>query len=193
MSTHKTASDPRPRGDAVRLAVVEAAERLLRQERPEFSMRDLATEAGVSFATPFNRFGSKAAIMRALSEQRIDAMAARFRATPPPGDAVARVLAATEIATAVMLEEPAVNRAVMGWLGAPGPGGVWTHSAAFWRLALADADGLRSPEQAMRELPPLLAFGFRGVLSFWTAGDLADAELEHHARDVARALLAGYG
>ncbi|MCQ8278342.1 TetR/AcrR family transcriptional regulator [Acetobacteraceae bacterium KSS8] len=193
MSSNKTVSAPRPRGDALRQAVVEAAERLLRQERAEFSMRDLATEARVSFATPFNQFGSKAAIMRALSDRRIDTMEARLRAAPPPGDAASRVLAATEIAAAVMLEEPAVNRAVMGWLGAPGPGGVWTRSAAFWRLAVADADGLGAPERAVRDLPPLLAFGFRGVLSFWTAGDLADAALAGHARDMARALLNGYG
>lgn len=42
------------RGEPVRNRVIDAAERLLRDGKAEFSMRDLATEAGVSFATPFN-------------------------------------------------------------------------------------------------------------------------------------------
>ena len=70
------------RGEPVRQRVLDAAERLLRVGRASFSMRDLATEAGVSFVTPFNQFGGKAAIMHALSARRIDAMIARFEATP---------------------------------------------------------------------------------------------------------------
>ncbi len=40
-------------------------------------------------------------------------------------------------------------------------------------------------------LDTLLAFGFRGVLSFWTAGELADDELAACAREVALAILLG--
>lgn len=83
--------------------VLAAAERLLGTGRPEFSMRELAAEAGVSFATPFNQFGSKAAIMHALSAERITAMHERFTALAPSGGAPSRVLAAVAIATTVML------------------------------------------------------------------------------------------
>lgn len=159
-------------------------------------MRDLAAAAGVSFATPFNQFGSKAAIMQAISTRRIDAMETRFAAAAPQDDAVKRVLLAIDMAVAVMLEEPAVNRAVMGWLGtpSPAPGQVWSRSTALWTLALGAGEGLIADrrEQALHHLPRQLAFAFRGVLSFWTAGELDDGELGPHAREVASTLLLGF-
>ncbi|MCW2406106.1 AcrR family transcriptional regulator [Sphingobium sp. B1D7B] len=185
------------RGAPVRARILDAAEHLMRQGKADFSMRDLASEAGVSFATPFNHFGSKAGIMQALSGRRIDAMEARYRAASPPGDAAARVGAAVDIAAAVMLEEPLVSRGVMGWLGtpAPDPGLVAARSAALWALALDDGDGLNAARrsEALTELPQQLAFAFRGVLSFWTAGELADAALAPQARALATTLLCSYG
>src|SRR6186713_2886277 len=119
---------------ATRARVLAAAERLLDTDRAAFSMRDLAAEAGVSFATPFNHFGSKGAIFQALSAERIETMQTRFAAVGSAGDAPSRVLAAVGVATTVMLEKPAVNRAVMAGLGAPidKPGSVWTQSRALW-------------------------------------------------------------
>jgi len=159
-------------------------------------MRELGVEAGVSFATPFNQFGSKAAIMHGLSERRIDTMAKRFTDASPLPNAADRVLMATDIAVEVMLEEPVVNRAIMGWLGTAGrtPGRVWAHSTALWTLALGAGEGLAAPwrEQALRCLPGQLAFAFRGVLSFWTAGELPDSALALNAREMAIALLLGF-
>lgn len=197
MSFDKT--KPSARGEPVRQRVLDAAETLLRQGKAEFSMRDLAAQAQVSFATPFNHFGSKAAIMQALSARRIEEMMARYHAASPAGDARNRVLAATAIAAGVMLEESAVNRVVMGWLGTPAtvPGPL-AHSAALWALALGDGDGLAisgtgaGRDRALAALSRQLAFSFRGVLSFWTSGDLPEAELEGQARAVAAALLGGY-
>ena len=184
------------RGEPLRQRVIDAAERLLRQGKADFSMRDLAAEAGVSFATPFNQFGSKAAIMQALSSRRIDTMEARFATAQQSGDAADRVVLAVDIATAVMLDEPAVNRAVMGWLGtaSPTPGQIWARSTALWALALGKGDGLIADrrEQALRCLPGQLAFGFRGVLSFWTAGELPDLALAKSARETASTLLLGF-
>lgn len=166
---------PGERGEPVRQRVLDAAERLLRCGKAEFSMRDLASEAGVSFATPFNQFGSKAAIMHALSGRRIDTMAARFTQAQQPADAIARVRLAVETAVAVMLEEPDVNRAVMGWIGAAGPAqsDALARSTALWALALnaGDDTAIAAP------LPQQLAIAFRGVLSFWTAGELPDEAL----------------
>ncbi|WP_246161724.1 TetR/AcrR family transcriptional regulator [Segnochrobactrum spirostomi] len=175
---------------------MDAAERLLRRGKADFSMRDLATEAGVSFATPFNQFGSKAAIMHALSGRRIDTMAERFAAMSPPADVAGRVLLAIDTAVAVMLEEPEINRAVMGWLGTagPSPGKVLAHSTTLWSLALGAGEGLIAADRqrALRALPEHLAFAFRGVLSFWTAGELSDADLAAQARAVAQTLLLGF-
>jgi AcrR family transcriptional regulator len=184
------------RGKPLRQRVVDAAERLLREGKADFSMRDLAAEAGVSFATPFNQFGSKAAIMQALSTRRIDTMETRFATAPPLTDTADRVLLAIDAAVAVMLEEPEINRAVMGWLGSisPSPGQVWARSMALWTLALGTGEGLIAArrEQALRCLPRQLAFAFRGVLSFWTAGELRDEALAPEAREVAGSLLLGF-
>ncbi|PXA96495.1 TetR family transcriptional regulator [Nostoc sp. 3335mG] len=176
------------RGAPARQKVLDAAERLLRTGKAEFSMRDLSAEAGVSFATPFNQFGSKHGIMLALSHRRIETMIARYEAAPPAGDTPARVLHAVDVAASVMLEEPAVNRAVMGWLGTPGdpPGQVLAHSTALWTRALGE-DGREVA--GLRGLATRLAFAFRGTLSFWTAGELPDATLAPTARDLAAALL----
>jgi AcrR family transcriptional regulator len=189
-------SSPGLRGEPLRQRVIDAAERLLRDGKANFSMRDLAAEAGVSFATPFNQFGSKAAIMQTLSTRRIDTMEIRFAAAPPLTDTAARVMLAIDTAAAVMLEEPTINRAVMGWLGtaSSSPGRVWARSTLLWTLALGAGDGLIAARrnQALRCLPGQLAFAFRGVLSFWTAGELPDEALAPKARDVAGPLLLGF-
>lgn len=184
------------RGEPLRQRVIDAAERLLRDGKADFSMRDLASEAGVSFATPFNQFGSKAAIMHTLSTRRIDTMEIRFAAAPTLVDTAARVMLAIDTAAAVMLEEPAINRAVMGWIGtaSSSPGQVWARSTALWTLALGAGEGLMPArrDQALRCLPGQLAFAFRGVLSFWTAGELPDKALAPNARDLACTMLLGF-
>ncbi|GLS43140.1 TetR/AcrR family transcriptional regulator [Methylobacterium brachythecii] len=180
----------------MRERVLDAAERLLTQDGAAFSMRELADEAGVSFATPFNQFGSKAGIMQALSARRIASMRERLAQAALPARAVSRVLAAVEIAVAVMLEAPGVNRAVMGALGAPSdaPGDVLARSSGLWAEALADGKGLASATRirALSVLPDQLAFAFRGVLSFWTAGELDDEMLGRRARSAAAAALLGF-
>jgi len=197
MTPNKTKVAPTAtRGEPLRQRVIDAAERLLRQGKADFSMRDLAAEARVSFATPFNQFGSKAAIMHALSGRRIDTMAQRFAGMSPPADAAGRVLLAIDTAVEVMLEEPEINRAVMGWIGTagPSPGKVLAHSTTLWSLALGAGEGLiaASRQEALRSLPEQLAFAFRGVLSFWTAGELPDEALASKAREIAKTLLRGF-
>jgi AcrR family transcriptional regulator len=176
--------------------VLDAAERLLDEGERDFSMRDLAAEAGVSFATPFNQFGSKAAIMYALSERRIAAMTARYASINATGDAVQRVACAVESAATTMLEKPVVNRVVMGWISTsnPEPGEVLQRSKELWARALGEGDGLRVDlrERARGTLPQQLAFGFRGVLSFWTAGEISDASLTRCALDMAETLMLRY-
>jgi AcrR family transcriptional regulator len=176
--------------------VLDAAERLLAQGSAAFSMRELGEEAGVSFATPFNQFGSKAAIMLALSSRRIALMHERLARAKLPNAAVPRVLIAVDIATAVMLAAPAVNRAVMGAIGAPSdqPGNVLPRSSALWAEALAAGAGLNPAMRALAlaVLPDQLAFAFRGVLSFWTAGELSDHLLSERARAAAAMILLGF-
>ncbi len=182
--------------------ILDAAERLLRKHASaDFSMRALAAEAGLGFATPFNHFGNKNAIMQALSARLIDSMAERFRQRPPPTDvqaetAIDRVLAMGRIATGRLLEQPEVCKAVVGSLGVanPAPGAVRPHSGALWSLALGDQAGLAVAVRpaAERVLAGQLAFLFRGCVSFWIAGELQDPELGPAFADGASVLLLGF-
>ncbi len=177
--------------------VLDAAERLLRHgETAEFSMRALAAEAGVGFATPFNHFGSKNAIMQALSARLIGRMTQRFLDEAPGGDAIDRVLEMGRISCSILLEKPDVHRAVIGSLGVagPAPGPVRKHSRELWSLALGDCAGLAADtgELARAVLGNQLAFFFRGCLSFWVAGELPDRELGDAVRCGACTLLLGF-
>ena len=191
MTSSKPNGSPGERGAPVRQRVLEAAERLLRSGKAEFSMRDLAAEAGVSFATPFNQFGSKAGVMHALSGRRIETMAMRYAAATPPADRPGRVRLAVTVAVAVMLEEPDVNRAVMGSLGTAGPArtDALERSAAFWALAWTGEAMVGVPRRpSASDGPYQLALAFRGALSFWSAGELSDDELRQAALAIADAL-----
>ena len=176
--------------------VLDAAERLLAQGSAAFSMRVLAADAGLSFATPFNQFGSKAAIMQALSAQRIALMRERFTQTKLPRPVTERTLMATDIAVSVMLAEPDVNRIVMAAIGGPSeePGNVMQDSSALWAEALRDGEGLAVALGApgLDRLPVQLAIAFRGVLSFWTAGEIPDQKLSAYARAAVATVLLGF-
>jgi AcrR family transcriptional regulator len=176
--------------------VLAAAESLLGNGAAEFSMRDLAAAAGVSFATPFNQFGSKLAIMHALSARLIEQMHKRASAASLSADASERVLEVVTIAASVMLEKPQVNRAVRGAVGSAGAesGDVRARSRALWADALGDAEGLVSATRDLGRavLPEQLAIAFRGTLSFWTAGEIPDEDLQPEAIAAAASLLFGF-
>ncbi len=177
--------------------VLDAAERLLsRDVAGDFSMRALATEAGVGFATPFNHFGNKNAIMRALSARVIERMAEQFRAERPRGDAIQRVLAMARIAVALLISQSTVYRTVVGSLGtaASGHAGVQDHSRTLWELALNPFDGIKGAMRRTAEalLAEQLAFVFRGCLSFWIAGDVADKDLDRKVRTAVCMVLLGF-
>src|SRR6187402_1676709 len=139
---------PKP---TTRERVLDAAERLLRQGSAAFSMRELATEAGLSFATPFNQFGSKAAIMRALSARRIALMRERLAHLKGPEDAVSRVRAAVEIAATVVLASPTVNRAIIAGIGSQrdDTSAVLKDSTMLWSEAVGTGVGLYVPTRPM--------------------------------------------
>ncbi|RXF67932.1 TetR/AcrR family transcriptional regulator [Hansschlegelia zhihuaiae] len=184
------------RSEASREKVLAAAERLMRSDPARsFSMRDLAAEADVSFATPFNLFGGKARIAQALSTRRIEEMAERVSAARLEGDCVDRVLQASAIAIQLLLEEPTLNRAMLAALGAwaDEPGEVRVRSRALWALALGDLDGIdpRLRAVASAKLADHIAIVFRGCLSFWVAAEISDEALPHEgATAVATAVAA---
>ena len=84
----------------------------------------------------------------------------------------------------------------MGAIGAPTdePGSVAGHLRALWAEALATGIGLHPETRALAlaVLPDQLAIAFRGVLSFWTAGELTDQQLGRQASAAAATVLLGF-
>ncbi|WP_197465300.1 TetR/AcrR family transcriptional regulator [Tistrella mobilis] len=169
--------------------ILNAAERLLLAgDLPDFSMRALSEEAGVSFATPFNHFGSKTGILRSLAQRMFDAITDRYVADSATGagDAIDRTFMMGRAGCAVWLERPAVHRYLIGTLVAGGPaagGGsaddpeeFRRRSRALWILALGDYDGidLAMRPLAVGALPEQLAIMFRGAAALWAGGEVAD-------------------
>jgi AcrR family transcriptional regulator len=180
-----------------RQAILDGAERLLRSSpAAEFSMRALAAEAGVGFATPFNHFGNKNAIMQALSSRLIEQMIQRFRIEDPAGDCLDRVLAMGNLCVTLLRQKPEIHKAVVGSLGMPQSGRSEVHSRSreLWSLALGDFGGLAPATRPLAEaiLAEQLAFHFRGCISFWIAGELPDRELAPTFRSGAASLLLGF-
>jgi AcrR family transcriptional regulator len=77
----------RERADAARnrAAILRAAERLLAgQGSDQVSIEDVAQAAGVGKGTVFHRFGSRSGLMRAMVEQRVQALLTEIASGPPP-------------------------------------------------------------------------------------------------------------
>lgn len=63
-------------------------------------------------------------------------------------------------------------------------------STAFWTLALNDGEGGWRPHLDFQsDLPRQPALAFRGVWSFWSAGEIADGELDPVALVIADTLM----
>ncbi|BCJ31182.1 TetR/AcrR family transcriptional regulator [Actinocatenispora sera] len=75
------------RADAARnrAAILRATEELLAREDAEHvSVDAVAAAAGVGKGTVFRRFGSRAGLLRALVDERMDDLSRRIRTGPPP-------------------------------------------------------------------------------------------------------------
>jgi AcrR family transcriptional regulator len=80
-------AQPGERADAARnrRAILQAAEELLRRHEPDqVTVDQVAAAAGVSKATVFHRFASRTGLMRALMEERAEALREAVTSGPPP-------------------------------------------------------------------------------------------------------------
>jgi AcrR family transcriptional regulator len=166
-----------------REAMLDAAERLLmRSDPPDFSMRALCDEAGVSFTTPFNYFGSKNGIVQALALRIFEEIHRRYAGRPSSGDAVDRVFAMSRTGVEVWLERPSVNRFISASLMVSGGEHIsedfLARSCGLWNEALNGLDGLddRCRQLASSCLALNCAIAFRGVMALWIGGEVSNAQ-----------------
>jgi AcrR family transcriptional regulator len=184
-----------------RRTILDAAERLLQKgEAKGFNVRELACKARVGFATPFNHFGSKDGIMKALLSRLIEEMVKSFQNEPSGRDAIDRVFSMTEIAVDVLLKKPEVHKVIVGSLSVPLPecvkknvqlSSVKKDVQLLWNVVLGDAEGI-VPDQRDKGsmvLAEQLTVVFCGCLSLWSAGDIGNDQLRYAIEGIVSAVL----
>jgi AcrR family transcriptional regulator len=188
----------RKRGMA-REVMLDAAERLLNiNTPPDFSMRALCDEAGVSFTTPFNYFGNKSGIITALANRLIEEIHNRYNRRPISGDVIDRLFNMARIGAEVFLERPSVNRYIAGTSftseGERGATDMFGPAAGLWVEALGSLEGLEDaqPGLAERTLPIGCAIAFRGVMALWISQEIQDQEFTPMLEAQVAALLLGF-
>lgn len=194
MKSGHTSPDPaKPRGlretqkHERRQRILDAAERLMRKTGgPDFSIRVLAAEAGVSFATPFNLFGSKEGLLYALLARSLDTIIVEgltFRDADPAMHAIE----AAENAVAAFLRDPEFLRPLyLVLLSVAHPVHrplFMQRTYAYWQTAMLSVPAEPSQtEPARLELVTgALMAHFIGLLELWVHRDISDSDFRARA------------
>lgn len=164
-----------------RLRIIAAARDLIRETGDtNLSMRTIAERAEVSFATPYNLFGSKRAVVLAVLEDERD-FAERF-ASLHAVNAIERIFQALTLAVGYYTDDPdfyrTLWRALLDTNGKDG-GGLSTpqrraQNRALWRMLLENAQrqGFLEADISIAVLERNLAYTFNGVMLSWVIGGL---------------------
>jgi len=196
----KTITRARSSIEARRQAILSAAEALIREQgEVEFSMRALAERAEVSFATPFNHFGSKEGILRALLSARIDRELVHLRNRAAELTPLETIFYLAAHSADVYLEDADLYRPILRsvWSAGLSPNSNQTDSGQtgpdqtdnvleLWDFALQRLSraGLFTDGADLEVLAKRLHFSFVVALLHWASGGLNDDELADHASDL---------
>ncbi|WP_219894294.1 TetR/AcrR family transcriptional regulator [Aquisediminimonas profunda] len=177
------------RRELARKTILDAAHGILSRDRVEdFSVRQLAAEAGVSPVTVFNHFGTKQGILRALAERDLSEITRQFEERRPAHDVVSRAMTLLDVSMDVYLAEPTIFRATLAsfFFERSGINKIEfdTRSVGLWQLALNEGEGLNPdlPSTVRDQLPKQLAITFAGVLMLYLSGDLSEAEIDQASK-----------
>lgn len=158
--------------------IVQAAIVLLEREgRHGLTMRNLAAEAGVSEATPYNLFTSKAGVLTAVYRSVFDSIAL----APAPEDPLDRLLGGAAVVARTWVETTSWFRELM--VSAREVGAEFPTGASGPRHILRrDIDELRAERLLGDEIDPdvlveQILYTNRGIYEAWITGALADHEL----------------
>ncbi|MEM7020435.1 MAG: TetR/AcrR family transcriptional regulator [Pseudomonadota bacterium] len=169
-----------------RQRILTAAESLIRKTgEVDFNMQVLAETAEVSFATPFNQFGSKNGILLALLGARIDKELNRLRAVT--GEPLERVLDLADHSTSVYLADTDLYRPILRSVQTAGfkPFPEQAENVfELWALALdgVSTSNLLADNVNLQDVSRSLHFAYASALLQWAMGNLADEEFREQAR-----------
>ncbi|WP_083224618.1 TetR/AcrR family transcriptional regulator [Sphingomonas panacis] len=200
-----TKADPKPirlmerKRSLAREVILDAAEKLLRSNSPpDFSMRALCDEAGVSFTTPFNYFGNKNGIIQALAERLMTEIGDLYRDVAQPTDAIDRLFVMCDTAADVWMKRSAVNRfigsALMAVEEGEHRGKMLARSRSLWEEAMLDLEGITPDlrDRAARILPLHCAIAFRGVMMLWIGEEIGDSSFSGLLKAQVATLMLGF-
>jgi AcrR family transcriptional regulator len=174
--------------------IISAAERLIyRTQLTDFSMHDLADEAGVSMKTTYNLMGSKSKVLYVLLSVALDKIDVHPMSRPRPGD-VGSVIDMAEVPIGLFTGLPGFYRPLLRYLlGTPNSTErpeFMARAYEFWHQGLVafgeDYDG--------RFLASAMALHFHtyfaGALDLWVQDEIDAEQFRRHLRcTVAIALL----
>lgn len=174
---------------ARRERIVAAARTRTEEDGTEPSMRQLASDAGLSVATLYNLFGGKESILVAVLEPEIDALDARLTAEPP-GHALERASAVVEASLDRFIRRGRLFRPLLG--------AIERQSASSARTAMMDrcaaliASAIQEAAargDLQRDVPADLVarqimWGYVQAIRYWASGDLSNAGFRAQVRSV---------
>lgn len=163
-----------------RLGLVHAAERLIRQTKStDFTMAALAAEAGVSPATPYNHFESKATLLYSLLNRAMDGVENVGLAAFAEPEPFTRAMRAAEAAARYYTADPTYYRVLyrffLGVADAVHRPAFMDRSIRYWTRAtepLAKA-GLMPPQLPPDQLAVEMLIAFIGITDLWALGELS--------------------
>lgn len=164
--------------------ILSAAEKLtIETGDTSFSMQMLAKEAGVSFVTPFNLFGSKAQILGALLRSKL---ASEQSAEQTPGshsDPSSQALElAASVVKAITNNATLIRPLLLSVGGAEGPdhASIYDWALSKWKGILQDAIDAQfvRPDIDIDFYACAMHVVLRGSASLWLRGELDDHQYE---------------
>lgn len=165
-----------------RQQVLAAVESCIREAgRVDFSMRELAAKAEVSFATPFNLFGKKEDILVALFNKRVVEQASRASARAESSTGLENLLKVAEESCDAYLADAELFRPLARSLRgqqAPQIDSVAQQAQDIWHAALEQClqEKTIKYNAGLKALARQLHISFRMVFSMWAADELSDRE-----------------
>jgi len=163
------------RRERIRTDILNAAERLVRKKGSvEFTMRDLALRAGVSPATPFNHFGGKAGVLRAIVRRSLEGIAPEA-VLDTREDPVANIFEWVHQLTTHLAADAKLHRPVLGAIignMTPTDTSLLEDAIQNTQLLLEDlrSSGLITRQVDIRLLAEQIEANWQGTAYFWAGG-----------------------
>lgn len=182
-----------------RARILDAAEKLIRETgNTDFTVATLAERSALSGPTPYNLFGSKAAILYALLNRSLDPVVAVERKASGVADPVARVLSAANLAADVFVNDPVFYRPLYQFLLGVGDTrhrpAFLQRSLEFWQRAVGDLlESNQVPLSAQSDgLARMLVMNFVAALELWVHQELDHQQFRSQVLYGAAMLMLGF-